>query len=147
MATALSTAVILSVKQLGHGPLATLDPFLFFVYHKDHYPAGGPDMEVVGRRGNGADFNPAAPYRFYHGDAVPGFPQHPHRGFETLTATIEGIIDHADSLKNHGRYGKGDLQCVRRPSPPDPHPPRAWAAPNLLLTSVSHPRPGRPAGG
>ena len=27
------------------------------------------------RKGNGADFNPSSPYRMYHGDKVPGFPQ------------------------------------------------------------------------
>lgn len=27
------------------------------------------------RKGNGADFNPSSPYRMYHGDRVPGFPQ------------------------------------------------------------------------
>ena len=27
------------------------------------------------RKGNGADFNPSAPYRMYHGDRFPGFPQ------------------------------------------------------------------------
>ena len=62
--------------------------------------------------GNGSDFNPHAPYRMYHGDKVPGFPQHPHRGFETVTATMAGLIDHADSVGNAGRYGEGDVQWM-----------------------------------
>lgn len=55
-------------------PLKTLDPFIFCVYHLDHYPAGDSKMRAP-RRGNGADFNPNAPYRMYHGDDIPGFPQ------------------------------------------------------------------------
>jgi hypothetical protein len=38
--------------------------------------------------------------------------QHPHRGFETVTATITGVIDHTDSAGNAGRYGHGDLQWM-----------------------------------
>mmetsp|Transcript_21900 Transcript_21900/g.35254 ORF Transcript_21900/g.35254 Transcript_21900/m.35254 type:complete len:371 (+) Transcript_21900:326-1438(+) len=100
------------VRTLGHGPLDTPDPFLFCVYHKDNYPAGNSKMEVTERVGNGNDFNPDAEYRMYHGGRVPGFPQHPHRGFETITATLEGLCDHTDSLGNAGRFGDGDLMWM-----------------------------------
>ena len=71
-------AKILSIERLGTGPFSTVDPFLFCVYHKDHYPPGNLAMEAP-RRGNGMDFDPQADYRMYHGTKVPGFPQHPHR--------------------------------------------------------------------
>lgn len=93
--------------------MPTTDPFLFCVYHKDHYPAASSaDSMEAPRCGNGSDFDPDAPYRMYHGTTIPGFPQHPHRGFETVTATTVGIIDHADSVGNAGRYGHGDLQWM-----------------------------------
>ena len=92
-------------------PAATPDPFLFCVYHKDNYPAGDDKMQAP-KVGNGADFDPNAAYRMYHGSRIPGFPQHPHRGFETLTCTMEGLVDHTDSLGNAGRYGQGDLQWM-----------------------------------
>ena len=28
----------------------------------------------------------------YHGDSVPGFPMHPHRGFETVTVARHGLV-------------------------------------------------------
>ena len=65
---------ITSVSPLSGWPAATPDPFLFVVYHNDNYPAGDAKMQAP-RKGNGADFDPNAEYRMYHGDRVPGFPQ------------------------------------------------------------------------
>ena len=111
MSKAIGSAILSMKKLPTSGPYPTGDPYLFCVYHKDEYPPGNDDMEAPWP-GNGHDFNPDAPYRMYHGSTIPGFPQHPHRGFETITATIEGIIDHADSVGNCGRYGQGDLQWM-----------------------------------
>jgi len=48
----------------------------------------------------------------YHGQVVPGFPGHPHRGFETVTYVRRGLIDHADSLGRRPRFGRGDVQWL-----------------------------------
>ena len=107
-----AAAVIRKRETLTSGPMKTLDPFLFCVYHVDLYPPGDEEMGVRDERGDGSHFHPSVPYRFYHGHRIPGFPRHPHRGFETITATIDGIIDHVDSVGNAGRYGGGDLQWM-----------------------------------
>jgi redox-sensitive bicupin YhaK (pirin superfamily) len=111
MTRAIGSAILSKRPLPTAGPYPTGDPYLFCVYHNDEFPAGNGKMEAP-RRGDGQDFNPSAPYRMYHGNKIPGFPQHPHRGFETITATMDGLIDHADSTGNGGRYGMGDLQWM-----------------------------------
>jgi len=41
-----------------------------------------------------------------------GAPDHPHRGFETVTYILDGAIEHADSQGNRGRIGAGDVQWM-----------------------------------
>jgi redox-sensitive bicupin YhaK (pirin superfamily) len=93
----------------------TVDPFLFCAHHDDAYPRGnaalGPDASLDGRD-IGMDFAGKDGWRMYHGERVPGFPPHPHRGFETVTYVRKGIIDHADSLGAAARFGRGDVQWL-----------------------------------
>lgn len=94
----------------------TRDPFLFCVHHDDHYPAGndafGPPEAMLAGRDIGMDFEVRDGFRMYHGDVVPGFPRHPHRGFETVTVVRRGLLDHSDSLGAAARYGRGDVQWL-----------------------------------
>jgi len=94
---------------------ATQDPFLFCVHHLDLYPRGndemGPAAQLTGRN-LGMDFEGRDGWRMYHGTRVPGFPAHPHRGFETVTIARRGFIDHSDSLGAAARFGQGDVQWM-----------------------------------
>src|SRR5215831_9193819 len=105
---------IMIIKPLGV-PWETVDPFLFCMYHNDAYPPGnaklGPAASLAGRN-LGQDFEGKDGWRMYHGHVVPGFPQHPHRGFETVTIVRRGLIDHSDSLGAAARFGAGDVQWV-----------------------------------
>lgn len=106
---------IKSIKALGF-TWETLDPFLFCVHHEDAFPKGneemGPETTYLKGRHLGDDFIIKDGFRMYHGKKVPGFPGHPHRGFETITVVRKGIVDHADSMGASGRYGNGDVQWM-----------------------------------
>jgi quercetin 2,3-dioxygenase len=97
-------------------PWHTFDPFLFCAHHQDIYPPGnerlGIDKEHLGQRALGSDFEKKDGFRMYHGKRVPGFPHHPHCGFETITLVTEGYIDHSDSLGAAARFGEGDVQWM-----------------------------------
>lgn len=109
------SAIVIGTVPLGlHWP--TLDPFLFVAHHRDHYPPGnsnlGVDQSELSGRNMGSDFELRDGWRMYHGSEVPGFPQHPHRGFETITLAREGYIDHHDSMGAAARFGDGDVQWM-----------------------------------
>jgi redox-sensitive bicupin YhaK (pirin superfamily) len=108
------TEAVLQIEPLGF-PWETIDPFLFCVYHDDAYPKGngafGPAASLAGRD-LGQDFAGKDGWRMYHGTTVPGFPSHPHRGFETVTIVRKGLTDHSDSLGAAARFGGGDVQWL-----------------------------------
>src|SRR5437763_17024353 len=109
------TDPVLQTVPLGAPPWPTIDPFLFCVHHLDAYPIGdenfGPSTGLDDRD-LGADFSARNGFSMYHGSVVPGFPQHPHRGFETVTYVRRGIIDHSDSLGATARFSRGDVQWL-----------------------------------
>lgn len=105
---------ILNIKPMGF-TWECIDPFIFCAHHEDYFPAGnaemGPTTNLDGRH-LGDDFIIKDGFRMYHGKKVPGFPGHPHRGFETVTIVRKGTVDHSDSLGASGRYGDGDVQWM-----------------------------------
>lgn len=110
-----SGSAVLSADRLSF-PFECDSPFLFAVYHLDRYPAGnekmGPGAALLRDRQLGSDFGHPSGWSMYHGEEIPGFPKHPHRGFETITITRRGVIDHTDSMGNAGRFGYGDVQWM-----------------------------------
>jgi redox-sensitive bicupin YhaK (pirin superfamily) len=71
-------------RMLGTRALSMLDPFLML----DEFHSDRPE------------------------DYLAGFPDHPHRGFETVTYMIHGAMEHRDSLGNHGRLEPGSTQWM-----------------------------------
>lgn len=106
---------IKKIERLSTSQWATEDPFLFCAFHNDLFPQGninlGPDTSLENRN-IGQDFIQKDGWAMYHGSKVPGFPAHPHAGFETITIAEKGYVDHSDSLGAYGRFGKGDVQWM-----------------------------------
>lgn len=106
--------IISNIQPLGF-TWQTNNPFLFCVHHLDNFPPGndqlGPNASLEGRN-LGQDFTLKDGWRMYHGETIPGFPAHPHRGFETVTVVLQGFVDHSDSHGAAGRYGNGDVQWM-----------------------------------
>jgi quercetin 2,3-dioxygenase len=71
-------------RSIATATLDHLDPFLLF----DHFGSSNPD------------------------DYIKGFPMHPHRGIETVTYMIEGVVNHKDSMGNSGSISGGDVQWM-----------------------------------
>lgn len=106
---------ILKIEKIGLH-FNTENPFLFCANHKDNYPKGddnyGVAKDKLEGRNIGNDFSIKDGWSMYHGSVVPGFPVHPHRGFETVSVVQEGFVDHSDSNGAAGRYGNGDVQWM-----------------------------------
>lgn len=94
----------------------TYDPFIFCAFHHDYFPKGeqnlGPHPSLLFGRNIGQDFSGMRGWSMYHGEQIPGFPAHPHKGFETVTIAERGLVDHSDSIGALGRFGNGDVQWM-----------------------------------
>jgi redox-sensitive bicupin YhaK (pirin superfamily) len=77
-------AGVLLKRVFAHREVPKFDPFLLF----DDF--GGRDPE----------------------DYLPGFPWHPHRGIETVTYMLHGVVRHGDSMGNEGEIRDGQVQWM-----------------------------------
>ncbi len=82
---AIEGAGVLLQRSFGPSRENPLDPFLLFDHFAFNKPEEGP---------------------------ISGFPNHPHRGIETVTYMLEGNVRHRDSLGNTGLIGPGDIQWM-----------------------------------
>ena len=82
--TVLEGAGVKLKRSIATRKLNYLDPFLLF----DHFGSHNPD------------------------DYLAGFPLHPHRGIETVTYMLAGVVNHRDSMGNAGSIGAGDVQWM-----------------------------------
>ena len=78
-------AGVLLRRSISPRPSNDYDPFLLFDHFAFNDPLEGP---------------------------LRGFPMHPHRGIETVTYMLDGLVNHRDSLGNSGVIGPGDVQWM-----------------------------------
>lgn len=71
-------------RSIGGSRLDHIDPFLLLDHFGSHNPA----------------------------DYERGFPMHPHRGIETVTYMLAGLVRHTDSMGNSGEITSGDVQWM-----------------------------------
>ncbi|MHB8346297.1 MAG: pirin family protein [Acidiferrobacterales bacterium] len=81
-------AGVIVYRTIGTPGLRQIDPFLML----DHFSSENPD------------------------DYIAGFPDHPHRGFITLTYMIDGHMLHKDSMGNSGDLRAGGIQWMKAAS-------------------------------
>jgi hypothetical protein len=66
--------------------------------------------------GNTTDFDPFLLLDDFRNDVpdeyLAGFPWHPHRGIETITYVLAGMVEHGDSMGNRGAIAAGDVQWM-----------------------------------
>ena len=76
----------------------------------------GADSQVDDRNVVITPLNPAAtdPFLLLSEDwfSTPGFDWHPHRGLETITLVLDGVLEHGDNLGNAGALMPGDIQWM-----------------------------------
>ena len=68
---------------------------------------GTPECEMVDPFVSLSRFGSDDPDTF-----MAGFPDHPHRGFETVTIMLDGLMRHRDSQGNNGIIGSGGIQWM-----------------------------------
>ncbi len=89
----------------------------------------GPDSQVDDRNAIIAPTDPAAtdPFLLLAEDwfSTTGFDWHPHRGLETVTLVVDGVLEHGDNLGNAGALTSGDVQWMN---------PMSWRASSRLST-------------
>ena len=102
---------IIEKGKFGH-QMPTQNPFVASMHHLDHFPPGDGSLGPATMKKENEGFDLKADWRMYYGKKTPGFPAHPHRGFETVTVVTKGVVDHTDGLGSRGRYGHGDVQWM-----------------------------------